>query len=126
MNPSDSSIVVSSEWLERRRSGRTVGTNPTRGSRPAITTTRSELYAAGRAAGGTSKFGKVLSPLKSVGKFAKGLPLLGTALAATDLIRMNKDNVGEKLDQLAVALLERLQEQLLAVLFQEWEQPLVE
>ncbi|QZY31566.1 transglycosylase SLT domain-containing protein [Bacillus amyloliquefaciens] len=97
MNPSDSSIVVSSEWLERRRSGRTVGTNPTRGSRPAITTTRSELYAAGRAAGGTSKFGKVLSPLKSVGKFAKGLPLLGTALAATDLIRMNKDNVGEKI-----------------------------
>ncbi|MCD2496714.1 hypothetical protein, partial [Staphylococcus aureus] len=60
-------------------------------------TTRSELYSAGRAAGGTSKFGKVLSPLKSVGKFAKGVPLLGTALAATDLIGMNKDNVGEKI-----------------------------
>ncbi|WP_366591541.1 phage tail tape measure protein [Bacillus subtilis] len=97
MNPSDSSIAVSSERLERRRSGRTVGTNPTRDSRSAIITTRSELYSAGRAAGGTSKFGKVLSPLKSVGKFAKGVPLLGTALAATDLIGMNKDNVGEKI-----------------------------
>ncbi len=97
MNPSDSSIAVSSERLERRRSGRTVGTNPTRDSRSAITTTRSELYSAGRAAGGTSKFGKVLSPLKSVGKFAKGVPLLGTALAVTDLIGMNKDNVGEKI-----------------------------
>lgn len=97
MNPSDSSIAVSSERLERRRSGRTVGTNPTRDSRSAITTTRSELYSAGRAAGGTSKFGKVLSPLKSVGKFTKGVPLLGTALAVTDLIGMNKDNVGEKI-----------------------------
>ncbi|MCY7823835.1 transglycosylase SLT domain-containing protein [Bacillus spizizenii] len=97
MNSSDRSITVSSERLERRRSGRTVSTNPTRGSRPAITTTRSELYSAGRSAGGTSKFGKVLSPLKSVGKFAKGVPLLGTALATTDLIGMNKDNVGEKI-----------------------------
>ncbi|MCY8335288.1 hypothetical protein MOC54_20560, partial [Bacillus spizizenii] len=97
MNPSDSSIAVSSERLERRRSGRTVSTNPTRGSRSAIITTRSELYSAGRAAGSPSKFGKVLSPLKSVGKFAKGVPLLGTALAATDLIGMNKDNVGEKI-----------------------------
>ncbi|MCP6730593.1 phage tail tape measure protein [Bacillus subtilis] len=97
MNPSDSSIAVSSERLERRRSGRTVGTNPTRGSRSAITTTRTELYSAGRGAGSTSKFGKVLSPLKGVGKFAKGVPLLGTALAATDLIGMNKDNVGEKI-----------------------------
>ncbi|MED3383343.1 transglycosylase SLT domain-containing protein [Bacillus subtilis] len=97
MNPSDSSIAVSSERLERRRSGRTVSTNPTRGSRSAIITTRSELYSADRAAGGTSKFGKFLSPLKSVSKFAKGVPLLGTALAATDLIEMNKDNVGEKI-----------------------------
>lgn len=79
MNPSDRSITVSSGRLERRCSSRTVGTNPTRGSRSAITTT------------------KVLSPLKSVGKFAKGVPLLGTALAATDLIGMNKDNVGEKI-----------------------------
>ncbi|MCY8117889.1 transglycosylase SLT domain-containing protein [Bacillus spizizenii] len=97
MNPSDRSITVSSERLERRRSGRTVGTNPTRGSRSAITTTRSELYSPSRAAGGASKFGKFFSPLKSVGRFAKGVPLLGTALAATDLIGMNKDNVGEKI-----------------------------
>lgn len=126
MNPSDRSITVSSGQLERRRSSRTVSTNPTRGSRPAITTTRSELYSAGRAAGGTSKFGKVLSPLKSVGKFAKGVPVLGTALAATDLIGMNKDNVGERIGSAGGGLAGRLQEQLLAVLFQEWEQPLVE
>ncbi|WEZ61636.1 phage tail tape measure protein [Bacillus subtilis] len=97
MNPSDRSITVSSGQMERRRSSRTVGTNPTRGSRSAITTTRTELYSAGRGAGSTSKFGKFFSPLKSVGKFAKGVPLLGTALAATDLIGMNKDNVGEKI-----------------------------
>ncbi|MER2458612.1 phage tail tape measure protein [Bacillus subtilis] len=102
VNPSNRSITVSSEQLERRRSGRTAA-DPVRsaGSRAIVNTTRSELRAAGRATGGASKFGKVLSPLKSVGKFAKGIPLLGTALAATDLLGMNKENAGEKVGSFA-------------------------
>ncbi|WP_420976313.1 transglycosylase SLT domain-containing protein [Bacillus vallismortis] len=49
----------------------------------------------------SSKWGKVLTPLKGLGKFAKGIPLLGTALAATDLLGMNKDNAGEKVGSFA-------------------------
>nr|WGD83806.1 phage tail tape measure protein [Bacillus subtilis] len=54
VNPSNRSITVSSEKLERRRSGRTAA-NAEGGSRASVNTTRSELRAAGRATGGLAR-----------------------------------------------------------------------
>ncbi|MED4802645.1 phage tail tape measure protein [Bacillus atrophaeus] len=90
-NPTRGTISVPADRLGRQ-SGRT-GSGSGAG-RVGVSTTRTELRSAGQA---SSKMGKILKPLSGVGKFAKGIPLLGTALAATGLIGMNKDNAGEKL-----------------------------
>ncbi|WP_277714239.1 phage tail tape measure protein [Bacillus atrophaeus] len=90
-NPTRGTISVPADRLGRQ-SGRTGSGSAT--GRAGVSTTRTELRSAGQA---SSKMGKILKPLSGVGKFAKGIPLLGTALAATELIGMNKDNAGEKL-----------------------------
>ncbi|MCZ4246674.1 transglycosylase SLT domain-containing protein [Bacillus amyloliquefaciens] len=90
-NPTRGTISVPADRLGRER-GRT-GAGSAAG-RNGVSTTRTELRSAGQDA---SKMGKILKPLSGVGKFAKGIPVLGTALAATGLIGMNKDNAGEKL-----------------------------
>ncbi|HFL0606050.1 TPA: transglycosylase SLT domain-containing protein [Listeria monocytogenes] len=65
--------------------------------------TRAGRYAEGGLPGSVSKFGKFLNSsgalgkgLKGLGSVAKRIPILGTALSATSLIGINKDNAGEK------------------------------
>ncbi|MCY7933066.1 transglycosylase SLT domain-containing protein [Bacillus spizizenii] len=92
-------LRVPGEVLRRRQSG-TSGENATSG-RNSGSKFRNWLGSMRSAATDSSKWGKVLTPLKGLGKFAKGIPLLGTALAATDLLGMNKENAGEKVGSFA-------------------------
>lgn len=84
----------------RRRQGGASGENATSG-RNSGSKFRNWLGSMRSTATDSSKWGEVLTPLKGLGKFAKGIPLLGTALAATDLLGMNKDNAGEKVGSFA-------------------------
>ncbi|MCI4135756.1 transglycosylase SLT domain-containing protein [Bacillus vallismortis] len=84
----------------RRRQGGASGENATSG-RNSGSKFRNWMGSMRSIATDSSKWGKVLTPLKGLGKFAKGIPLLGTALAATDLLGMNKDNAGEKVGSFA-------------------------
>ncbi|MBJ7895851.1 transglycosylase SLT domain-containing protein [Bacillus atrophaeus] len=92
-------LRVPGEVLQRRQSGAS-GENATSG-RNSGSKFRNWLGSMRSTATDSSKWGKVLTPLKGLGKFAKGIPLLGTALAATDLLGMNKENAGEKVGSFA-------------------------
>ncbi|WP_411813506.1 transglycosylase SLT domain-containing protein [Bacillus stercoris] len=92
-------LRVPGEVLRRRQSGAS-GESATSG-RNSGSKFRNWLGGMRSAATDSSKWGKVLTPLKGLGKFAKGIPLLGTALAATDLLGMNKENAGEKIGSFA-------------------------
>ncbi|WP_437367804.1 transglycosylase SLT domain-containing protein [Bacillus inaquosorum] len=92
-------LRVPGEVLRRRQSGAS-GENATSG-RNSGSKFRNWLGSMRSTATDSSKWGKVLTPLKGLGKFAKGIPLLGTALAATDLLGMNKENAGEKVGSFA-------------------------
>ncbi|WP_371807369.1 transglycosylase SLT domain-containing protein [Bacillus vallismortis] len=79
----------------RRRQGGASGENATSG-RNSGSKFRNWFGSMRSVATDSSKWGKVLTPLKGLGKFAKRVPVLGAALQATDLLGMNKDNAGEK------------------------------